>query len=501
MAGKQTKPRKPEIFGKGKVTPTQIAFIVDRYLIDNNFSSTRSAFRNEASSLIAHSPIQEAPKSLLTLGEMLDEYICLKEQKVILDQEKVLVEQENNRVQMLLQGMQNVMTAYNASGNLPAPAAKPAVAAVPQPAHSNKSHPGVPTSVQNKMNIQSLPPSNSNAEGGNFSTPMMNVSDKKRRDAKAVDAPSAAKKSRGRSSSRRIPLQGQNATQPSDNAVNNPVVAQPSSAIRSSPENCTLRESQVQGSNVVKCLFNQSSHSVPSNSPVPKTPTRTKSAHSDTNVSPSEISSVATCSREAAPTRCTVISTKRVMVSPAKQMAYIEMSHCISPMKTASDKVSKRDHVRSRLDFDAAADTPENLNNPLSNEISTSESEKELDIFDIDFPNLDAFGIDFSFTEMLNDLDIPCEGIDFNCDPTSSPSMDNASGSSHDGNHVTPELSTVAEVLCEKDMKILGPDCLTAMKSVTKSITVISPAKLACKRGKGNTCREANVENLKLIIS
>lgn len=48
----------------------------------------------------------------------------------MMDQEKAMVEQEKNRVQMLLQGMQNVMTAYNASGNL-----------LP-PAISNKSRPG-----------------------------------------------------------------------------------------------------------------------------------------------------------------------------------------------------------------------------------------------------------------------------------------------------------------------------------------------------------------------
>ncbi|XP_020234978.1 uncharacterized protein LOC109814871 [Cajanus cajan] len=166
------------------------------------------------------------------------------------------------------------------------------------------------------------------------------------------------------------------------------------------------------------------------------------------------------------------------MVSPAKQMAYIEMSRCISPVKTNSEKVNKRDHVRSRLNFDAS-DMPESLENSLANEISTSESEKELDIFGIDFPNFDALGMDFSFTEMLNDLDFSCEGMEFSCHPTSSPSIDNASGSPHEynGNNATPELSTVTEVLCEKDMKILGPDCLTAMKSVTKSITVISPEK------------------------
>ncbi|XP_020233028.2 uncharacterized protein LOC109813271, partial [Cajanus cajan] len=253
------------------------------------------------------SPTAPLHLSLLTLGEMLDEYICLKEQKVMLDQDRVVMEQEKNRVQMLLQGMHNVMIAYNASGNLPAPAAKSAVVAVPQPTFSYKSHPGNPTSVQNKLNTPLLPQSsNSNAEGGNMSTvPIVNVSDKKRKDTKTADAPPAAKKSRGRSSSRKIPVQGQNAPQQSDNVVNNTIVAQPS-AIQSSSENCIPRQSQVQGSNVAKCLFNQSTPSVPSNSPVPKTPPRTKSSHSDTHVSPSEISSVATGKCAVTPICCTV---------------------------------------------------------------------------------------------------------------------------------------------------------------------------------------------------
>lgn len=69
---------------------------------------------------------------------------------------------------------------------------------------------GVPTSVQSKLNIHSLrQSSNTNAGGGNFSTPMMNLSDRKRKDTtKALDAPSVAKKSRGRSSSKKIPVQG-----------------------------------------------------------------------------------------------------------------------------------------------------------------------------------------------------------------------------------------------------------------------------------------------------
>lgn len=57
--GKQSKSRKTENVGKGKVTPVQIAFIVDRYLSDNRFTETRSTFRSEASHLLAKSPINE----------------------------------------------------------------------------------------------------------------------------------------------------------------------------------------------------------------------------------------------------------------------------------------------------------------------------------------------------------------------------------------------------------------------------------------------------------
>ncbi|KAK9106425.1 hypothetical protein Syun_022436 [Stephania yunnanensis] len=118
--GKQAKPKRASpsaateaSFGKGKVTPVQVAFMVDRYLCDNNFTETRSVFRTEASGLISKTNLQEArrqaPKSLLSLGAILDEYITLKEQRVI-------VEQEKRRVEMLLQGMQDVMQVYNSGG-------------------------------------------------------------------------------------------------------------------------------------------------------------------------------------------------------------------------------------------------------------------------------------------------------------------------------------------------------------------------------------------------
>lgn len=73
----------------------------------------------------------QAPKSLLTLAAILDEYITLKEQKVWVDQERHRLEQEKLRVQNLLSGMQGVMNAYNATGNggvTPPPLLPPPVA-------------------------------------------------------------------------------------------------------------------------------------------------------------------------------------------------------------------------------------------------------------------------------------------------------------------------------------------------------------------------------------
>jgi hypothetical protein len=247
-------------------------------------------------------------------------------------------------------------------------------------------------------------------------------------------------------------LSGQDTLPKSNKAVNHQVVYHPSSATQSLAANCVPSGTQVQGSSVVKCLFNPARTSIPTNSKVPKTPPRTNSSHSNTNISPPELSQAAPSNVEGTSTCYTVISTKRVMVSPAKQMAYIESSHCISPVKMNSDKASKRDHVRSRLNFDSS-DMPQSFDSDksLPNEISTSESNSEVHLCDLDFPNFDTFSSDFSFAEMLSDLDFSCEGVDFSI-------------VSND-NQVIPELpSTSVEALCEKNMNIQGNEnnCLSS---------------------------------------
>lgn len=212
----------------------------------------------------------------------------------------------------------------------------------------------------------------------------------------------------------------------SDNAATVNENAQPSSVIGSSPHNRTFSGPLVQGSSVAKSLFNQPLPSLPTSSSGPNTPPQAASTQNDKSVTPVGISSNSHCSnnyaQEITPTNCTVITSERVTVSPCKHMAYytMERNHCISsssPVKTTVKRLSKRDYVKGRLDFDGS-DMTMSLDKPVVDDISTSESDKDGDIFDMDLPNLDALGASFSFSELLSELDLGCEGIGCPCQPT-----------------------------------------------------------------------------------
>ncbi|XP_022983476.1 uncharacterized protein LOC111482066 [Cucurbita maxima] len=497
--GKQTKARKAEAAGNGigNVTPIQVAFIVDKYLSDNNYAETRSVFRVEASSLIAKSPIQEAPKSLLSLEAMLDEYISLKEQKVILDQERSYLEQEKIRVHNLLQGMQTVLGAYNASGRSSTPsisAAPNKVAAVGQ-SDPSESPAGCPMNLTQPIRPE-VTPRNTNGGSQSFVTPVNNdMEANKRKSSKAsIVVPPASKRARNKVSSRKSASKDTDALSQSTVAGNVQSTVQHSNETHSSSPRCTPNVSVVQGSSVVKCLFNQPSFSIPINSSGPKTPPRANSCESDKSTSPQEISSAADCSnnntpQDVSPTCCTVISSKRMTISPYKQVAYysVERNHSIlspSPVKTNAKRQGKREHVKGRLDFDVS-DVPMSSDKETENDIYASESEKQLDIFDIELPSLDVFGGDFSFTEMLADLDMDCEVVGCSSVPTFGASIDTLSGSSHesmDCNVGTDQMmseysSTVTQILSGKNTNTEGMDSLTAVKSTTKCIRILSPAK------------------------
>ncbi|KAH9672678.1 Myosin-M heavy protein [Citrus sinensis] len=491
--GKQNRSKKPDnIFGKGKVTPMQVAFIVDRYLSDNNFPETRSVFRTEASSLISKSPVHEAPKSLLSLAAMLNEYVCLKEQKVMLEQERARLDQEKLRVQTLLYGMQDVMNAYNASSSTPpmiqAPVARPAqpTVVVPHSVPSSGSSPGYVVHNTPTVVPMSVPSNLSNCPA----VPNCPLTRKRAGSKVLLDAaPPASKKSCSKIASKNL---SNKATQ-SKSKVSNQDTAQSSSVVELSPHNRSPNGSLIQGSSVAKSLFNQGSIPTPTNSSGPKTPPQPVSSQADK--SPLGNSFVANSSanstpQEITPTNCTVISSERVTVSPYKQMTVytMERNHCISsssPLKTNLTRLSKRDHVKGRLDFDGS-DEAVNSDTPIVNEISTSDSDKEADIFDMDFPNLDALGPNFSFSELLVDLDLDCEGIGRPSQPSLSASMNNDSGTSHESGNanmgvdqiVSEYSSTVTEVVAGKDINAEGPDnTLTSVKSITKCIRILSPGK------------------------
>ncbi|XP_049408619.1 uncharacterized protein LOC125871947 isoform X2 [Solanum stenotomum] len=485
--GRQSKSRKTENIGKGKVTPVQIAFIVDRYLSDNSFTETRTTFRSEASHLLAKSPVNEAPRSLLSLGDMLDEYISLKEQKVFMDQEKCRLDHEKTRVQNLLNGMQHVMNAYNASTNLTLPSSIGASSSIPKTGYYSAYTSGALMSASM--------PSNTALDTMKFSSPNSIPSTSKRKGFKDVSAaPITAKRSRKHLITNQLPLKDPSTdAQPTSSVKQNNIVN--NFAVQLSDPGTASDKTPVQGSNVAKSLFSQRIQSPPTNSSGPKTPPRASSSQTDKSISPVEVCSTATSSKIFTPslvtaTNRTIISSETIRVSPSKQIFYsIETNHCISttsPVKTNMKRSIRRDQVKSRLDFGASDNIPCNSEMAAGPDMtSTSESEKEGDIFDIDLPSLDALGVGFNLSELLYDFDLDGEGIGHSCQPTLHSSPDSFSGSpgesgnvNTDANQMTSHISsTVTEVFSEQGMNLLGSDSLTTTKSVTKCIQIVSPVK------------------------
>ncbi|XP_060206233.1 cell wall protein RBR3-like [Lycium barbarum] len=488
--------------GKGKVTAVQIGFIVDRYLSDNSFTETRTTFRSEASHLLAKSPVNEAPRSLLSLGDMLDEYVSLKEQKVFLDQEKCRLDHEKTRLHNLLNGMQHVMNAYNASANLTLPSSIAAASSMPHtgalPSIVNGSSPvtsGYYSAYKTAALMSASRPSNTALDTMKFSNANSVPSTSKRKGFKDVSAaPVTAKRSRKHLITNQLSLKDSSTdAQPTSSAKHNNIVND--SAVQLSDPATSSDKRPVQGSSVVKSLFNQLIQSPPTNSSGPKTPPKASSSQTDKSISPLEVCSTATSSKNITPSRvtatnCTIISSETIRVSPSKQIFYsIERNHCIStssPVKTNLKRPIRRDQVKSRLDFDAPDNMPCNSEMTAGPDmISTSESEKEGDVFDLDLPNLDALGVDFNLSELLFDFGLDGEGIDYSCQETLHSSPDSFSGSpdesgnvNTDGNQMTSQISsTVTEVFSEQDMNLLGSDSVTTTKSVTKCIQVLSPVK------------------------
>ncbi|KAL9675297.1 hypothetical protein QQ045_003499 [Rhodiola kirilowii] len=476
--GRQARAKKPEQFGKGKVTSVQIAYIVDQYLSENLFTQTRSSFRSEASSLISKTPVQEGPKGLMSLETIIDEYVSMKEQKLVMEMEKRKLEQERIRVQTLLQGMQNVMNAYNASASpvvaaasLPdlasAPVSEKLIYVAPQSDLTNASPAGQIVNVSPNAR-QPWVAQNMSRGPSSFTTPMVGIGDpssKKRQGSNAVPgAPINTKKSRTRMPNKQL--------RDGCSQLNCP---QPST-LQSSTSGCVANVTPAQGSSVAKVLFhNTTSASAAHNSSSPATPPRAPSAQSDKNASPVGHSSSSNSNNKTTPpdfsSNCTIVSTKTVIVSPYKKETYYSVEkHCSSTRSPAKgdfeiERSIKRNHVKGRLNFDGA-DEMTSLEKSTAGESSTSESD-DASIFDLDLPNLD-----FNISDLLMDFDLHCEEQDASHQPGLNPcSVETVTS----GDLMLPVTSsTTAQAI-----SAACADSYTSMKLVSKCIEITSPAKRA----------------------
>ncbi|KAG9142565.1 hypothetical protein Leryth_011655 [Lithospermum erythrorhizon] len=488
---KQNKWKKSgNVVGNGKVTPVQVAFIVDRYLSDNEYTQTRSVFRSQVSNLLSRSPVQEAPKSLLSLSAILDEYIRLKEQRVVMEQERVQLEQERvqfeqekMRVQNLLKGMQDAMNVYNQCPNgLSLPPAVPSAGVVVPHMDLTASSKAGHYPVYNSSTMMSTSRTwGTHSDRAQFSTPStMQPTISKRKDSTELGASTISKRSRKSSKSNQLPIKsGAEIRTYNDSACRQSIDHGNTSDIPS-----------LQGSTVVKCLFNQSTQSPPTN-PCPKTPPLPPSSQAETAASPVVIGSSITSSKEMdsqqiTSTNSTIISSQTIQISPVKQISYcsIERNQSISissPSKTSSMRTAKRDHVKGRLNFDAS-DMPTISDQPISDMYSTPGS-GEGDILDLELPNLDSLGADFNLSDLLFDFDLHNDGSDFSGQATGESSPDTHSGSPYTFQEVNYGANQVAsgnskaEDLFSDEAGIPGPGCVTTIKSMTKCVKIISPVK------------------------
>ncbi|XP_042485732.1 uncharacterized protein LOC122065970 isoform X2 [Macadamia integrifolia] len=407
------------------------------------------------------------------------------------EQEKRLVEQEKCRVETLLKGMQGVMQAYNSAGNSSqslTSATAPKSMSLILPSDRNTESPAAGFAMSRTPNTHSVPrSSNPVRDALNFSTPTNDLeATNKRKDLRTItDAPPTAKRPCSQMHGKFPPTGISSVPLQSNNTTSTKETVKQFLGIQSSPSNRVPNGSTTQGSSVVKSLFKQPSQSplILTIPPDPKTPPQALPSSSEKTLSPLDSSSRVYSTdntQETTPISCSMVSCDTVNNSPFKNITCYskETNHYVfsSPIKTNLKKLSKRDHVKGRLDFDGS-DIPSAKSTTA--EVYKPGSNGEVDIFDMDIPNFDVFGVDFSLSELL--IDIDCEGDGFSSLPTSIPFSGSPNGSTAGGleaNEVLSEVSkTVTEVLSEKDMNIQGPDSQRSVKSITKCIRILSPAK------------------------
>ncbi|QCE04388.1 hypothetical protein DEO72_LG8g2424 [Vigna unguiculata] len=343
------------------VSQPLVTFIVDQYLCRNQFYQTRATFRNEALPLFAARP---SNTNVLSLEEILNQYILLKKQHTRLEEEKVMVMQEKNRIQKLLQDIQNGMVSFNAISPMSNVKTIITNSAIARPVENSIRTPPVASStivfpMQNTMSLPIKPTDNKN-----LSSPMIGVFDKKRKDISTANGSVVAKKPRGRKPGKKKQLQCTNMSLSSPN--NNVDFGSSDASPQSLVINPTNKETHISTNYV------STTHPIIHSFPI------------DTHVTP-----VAKCNGEVIAPSYNVITTRRDMVDHVKQMACNEGNIDFSSIVADNDETQKRDtNKESNMDTNKtstrtldvnSSDIPENLDPPFSNEIVASEFDNKRD--------------------------------------------------------------------------------------------------------------------------
>ncbi|PKA46088.1 hypothetical protein AXF42_Ash015379 [Apostasia shenzhenica] len=443
---KQSKVKKQKL-GKGKVTPVQIAFIVDRYLANNSYSATLASFRSEASDLLSRTQGKEAPKGLMGLADILDDYISLKEQRLMIDREK-------QRLETALQGMQEVMRAYNsgtAVGSVPAPL--PVSSPIPPQGLGSPMVPsyfmshlasGSPTGhmIPGPSTMNHTPPSllTMAGEGNRQLAPTdTQASTEKKRASKPTTRETLLQK---RPRTELPAVSNKDAGHDSEACTSNSLTVETKSADKLS----TLPS--VRGSSLVMAVGSQR------NSSSPKTPPQGFSSqinHSSSPVQNSAINDVVDADitqKLMNSTNCAMVSSETIIISPSKVQGYyaVERSCRVtySPLKPSDPKkFSKREQIKGRLDFDEADELEGSQKLSCAETcISSSDEETHLD-FDFDLPDFEMLDGDF-LSGLLVDIEGDYEGVP-NCSTASpldvtGPEQD-VSGGSLEMKQILPDSS------------------------------------------------------------
>ncbi|KAM3366707.1 hypothetical protein ACQJBY_015832 [Aegilops geniculata] len=462
--------------GRTKVTPLQVAFLVERYLADNGFSASLAAFRSDAAHLFAKTSNNIVPpKGLLPLADILHDYISLKESRLAVDS--------------AMQAMQTLVSTYYHSGSsahLAAPPSSPPL--VPPffvgPTTSSPPHPPMvaipppPTGssgyatpmIHYTQSSSSLVVQNS-SNANNMSTPAASSLPTKKRKA----AKPAAKTTSG---SKRICA----GPSPSLNPKGTSAASQLQTAQPSSAEHSVVAKLPAQASSVAKSLF------TPLQSQVTSSPCTAELSYpmgnelaSCQSQRPSSVVPNAHAQQEIASSQYSIVSSKRLIVSPMKGGTYysVERScHVSSPLKSSTQRSSKREHVKGRLDFDSSDARPVSAEHVSEKPSSSTYDGEKQDDFDIDFANFDLFEGDFSFSELLLDFDLDNEGLQ--CENPSTNAEIQRLQPTVKSNNMTadpafPDPMKPMSADPTEDINSQGATSVTSVRAITKRIKIVSP--------------------------